>query len=207
MLRFLFVVFIFFSSAAQAEQSLLVFGDSLSAGYGIRSDEAWPRLLAQRLTAQGYPYTVVNASISGETSGGGASRLPAALARFKPAIVIIELGANDGLRGLPLTQLRDNLAAMIRMSRAAGAKVLLVGIELPPNYGSDYTRSFAAVYADLGRRQRVALLPFLFEGMGTERDAFQADGLHPTASAQPRLLDNVWRSLAPLLGKSRTAAP
>jgi len=202
MLRILFVVFVFFASAAQAQTTLLVFGDSLAAGYGIRQEEAWPVLLAQRLRARGYPYTVVNASISGETSGGGASRLGAALARFKPSIVIIELGANDGLRGLGLKQLRENLAAMIRMSQAAGARVLLVGIELPPNYGSEYTRGFAAVYADLGRAHGVALLPFLFAGLATEREAFQADGLHPTASAQPRLLDNVWRALLPLLRKT-----
>jgi len=200
--RFLFLVLVFFSGALQAQTNLLVFGDSLSAGYGIRSEEAWPTLLAQRLKAQGYPYTVANASISGETSGGGASRLGAALTRFKPAIVIIELGANDGLRGLPLTQLRDNLGRMIRMSQAAGARVLLVGMMLPPNYGSEYTRAFAAVYADLGRSHKVALLPFLFEGMAADRAAFQADGLHPTASAQPRLLDNVWRALLPLLRKT-----
>ena len=202
MLRILFALFIFIANAAQAEQTLLVFGDSLSAGYGIRQDQAWPALLDLRLKTQHYSYAVANASISGETSGGGAARFGAALARFKPSIVIIELGANDGLRGLQLTQLRDNLERMIRMSRAAGAQVLLVGIELPPNYGSDYTRGFAAVYTDLQRKHRVALLPFLFAGFATEREAFQADGLHPTAATQARLLDNIWRVLLPLLRKS-----
>ncbi len=200
--RILFVLLMFIASAAQAQQTLLVFGDSLSAGFGIRQDESWPSLLAARLEAQGYPYRVVNASISGETSGGGASRLSAALARFKPAIVIIELGANDGLRGLPLKQLRDNLAAMIRKSQSAGARVLLVGIKLPPNYGLDYTRDFDALFSELSRRHRTALLPFLFAGIATERESFQADGLHPTAQAQPRLLDNVWTVLLPLLRKN-----
>ena len=190
------------SGAARAQPTLLVFGDSLSAGYGIRQEDAWPSLLARRLEAQGYPYAVVNASISGETSGGGAARLGPALARFKPAIVVIELGANDGLRGLPIAQLRSNLAAMIRSCRSAGAQVLLIGMQLPPNYGADYTRDFAAVYSELARAHRIALLPFLFEAIAADRAAFQADDLHPTAAAQPRLLDSVWRALATLLKKT-----
>ena len=200
--RILFALLLFLAGAAHAGETLLVFGDSLSAGYGIRQDAAWPALLAQRLAAQHYAYTVANASISGETSGGGLSRLPAALARFRPAIVIIELGANDGLRGLSLAQLQTNLAAMILMSQHAGARVLLVGMALPPNYGADYTRGFAAVYRDQARARKVALLPFLFEGIADRRDAFQADGLHPTAEAQLQLLDNVWRALLPLLSKT-----
>ena len=200
--RILFLVLIFLASAVQAGQTLLVLGDSLSAGYGIRQDEAWPSLLAQRLQAQRYPYSVANASISGETSQGGAARLGEALSRHKPAIVIIELGANDGLRGLDLAQLRHNLDTMIRMSRAAGAEVLLIGMELPPNYGNDYAHGFASTYGELARKHRVALLPFLFAGFALEREAFQADGLHPTAATQPRLLDNVWRALLPLLRKS-----
>ena len=187
--------------AVQAQETLLVFGDSLSAGYGIAPDQSWPALLNRRLAAQGYPYTVVNASISGETSGGGAVRLDAALDRFKPAIVVIELGANDGLRGLNLAQLRANLEAMIRSSRERQARVLLVGMLLPPNYGEEYTRGFAAVYRELARAHKVALLPFLFAGIAGERSAFQADGLHPTAAAQPLLLDNVWHALQPLLRK------
>jgi len=178
-----------------------VFGDSLSAGLGMPRERAWPALLEARLAQRHYPYRVVNASISGETTSGGVTRLPEALAKFKPAIVILELGANDGLRGLAINEMRSNLDTMIRQSRARRVKVLLIGIRLPPNYGGDYTRKFADSYAELGRRYKTALLPFLFEGFAENRDAFQEDGLHPTAAIQPLMLDNVWRVLSPLLSK------
>jgi len=184
-----------------AAQTLLVFGDSLSAGFGISQAQSWPTLLAERLEREHYPYQVANVSISGETTSGGASRLGPALRQFKPAIVIIELGANDGLRGLPVQQMRANLDAMIRQSAASHARVLLVGIRLPPNYGVKYTTDFAKVYADLAKRHHIAFLPFLFDGFAGKRDAFQDDGLHPTAASQPLLLDNVWRALKPLLNK------
>ncbi|OIQ99163.1 esterase TesA precursor [mine drainage metagenome] len=196
------LVLSFICAAALADtQTILVFGDSLSAGLGMPREKSWPALLEDRLVQRHYPYRVVNASISGETTSGGLARLPGALAKFKPAIVIIELGANDGLRGLAVNEMRSNLDAMIRQSQARRVKVLLIGIRLPPNYGGDYTRKFADSYAELGRRYQTALLPFLFEGFAENRDAFQADGLHPTAAMQPTMLDSVWRVLLPLLSK------
>lgn len=191
-------------AAAEADkpaQTLLVFGDSLSAGLGMPQESAWPTLLKKRLTQRHYPYQVVNASISGETTSGGVSRLPTALRQFKPAIVIIELGANDGLRGLSLNEMRSNLDTMIRECQAHRVKVLLIGMRLPPNYGIDYTRGFADSYVELGRKHHTALLPFLFEGFAENRAAFQEDGLHPTAAMQPLMVDNVWRALLPLLRK------
>lgn len=178
---------------------ILVFGDSLSAGYGIDVREGWVALLQQRVQQQGYPHTVVNASVSGETTAGGRTRLPGALARHRPALVILELGANDGLRGLSLAQTRDNLAAMVRAAQKSGARVLLIGIHLPPNYGPAYTRSFHEIFGDLARRYRTALVPFLLEGVALDRTLMQADGLHPRTSAQPRILDNVWPSIDALL--------
>ncbi|HTJ97679.1 MAG TPA: arylesterase [Rhodocyclaceae bacterium] len=186
------------ASHAAASQNILVFGDSLSAGYGLAKQEAWPSLLDIRLKDKAPAYTVVNASISGETTAGGRSRLDAALQQHKPAIVIIELGANDGLRGLPLASMQDNLAAMIQNSQKAGAKVILIGMRLPPNYGKDYTEKFAANYASLSKQHKTGLVPFLFEGLNNA-DAFQADRLHPTAASQPQMLDTVWKVLKPLL--------
>ena len=188
-------------ASSQAGQTILVFGDSLSAGFGIGQEQSWPALLAQRLAAARDPYQIANASISGETTSGGLSRLAPALRQFQPAIVIIELGANDGLRGLSLKQMRANLDEMIRLCQDSHAQVVLVGIRLPPNYGLNYTAQFAAIYADLGRRHKTALVPFLFEGFAGNRDAFQEDGLHPTAATQPMMLANVWRALLPLLRK------
>jgi acyl-CoA thioesterase-1 len=185
--------------AAAPVPTILVVGDSLSAGYGIDVRDGWVALLGQRLVAQGYPHRVVNASVSGETTAGGFTRLPAALQRHRPEIVIIELGANDGLRGLSLAQTRANLESMIKAARAAGARVLLVGIHLPPNYGPAYTRKFRGVYDDLVRRYRLAYVPFLLEGVALTPGLMQPDGLHPVTSAQPRLLDNVWPYLEPLL--------
>ncbi len=175
--------------------TLLVVGDSLSAAYGIPEARSWVALLARRLPDR----RVVNASISGETSAGARVRLPELLERTDPDIVVIELGANDGLRGQPIDRLHDNLAAMIRLARAHGAAVLLVGMELPPNYGRRYTRDFRAVYRELAREYGVPLVPFLLTGVATEPGLMQADGLHPTAAAQPRILETVWRGLAGLL--------
>lgn len=184
--------------AAQAVQTILVFGDSLSAGYGIRQDAAWPVLLAKRLQQKRLDYSVVNASISGETTSGGRTRIDAALARYSPQVVIIALGANDGLRGLPVEQLRDNLTAIVTSAQKKNAQVLLVGQRIPPNYGS-YARQFHLVFGEVAKTRKTALVDFLLEGVATEPHLFQSDNLHPTAEAQPLLLNNVWRGLAPLL--------
>ncbi len=187
--------------AGTNDKSILVFGDSLSAGYDISQAQSWPSLLGQRLQKEQFPYNVVNASISGETSAGGRSRLPAALQQFKPAIVIIALGANDGLRGLPVAAMRANLQAMIVASRAAHAEVIIAGIRLPPNYGPDYVRGFEQTYGDLARRTKTPLVPFLLAGFADRPEAFQPDGLHPTAAFQPNIVDNIWPALQPLLKK------
>ncbi len=179
---------------------ILVLGDSLSAEYGLPRGTGWVQLLGERLRGNGAKYTVANASISGETTSGGRTRLPALLAQHRPAIVIIELGANDGLRGLPLPPMRDNLTTMVKASQAAGAKVLLVGIRVPPNYGREYAERFQQVYVDVARDQRVALAPFLLDGFANAEDMFQSDRFHPAAKAQARMLDNVWPHLQPLLG-------
>ncbi len=173
-------------------------GDSLSAGYGIRPELAWPSLLGKRLSERSMDYTVANLSISGETTAGGRSRLNPALDQHKPAIVILALGANDGLRGLPLKQMQENLNAMIDMAQKRGAKVLLAGIRLPPNYGP-YASDFYASFADISRSKKTTLLPFLLEPIASQGSFFQADNLHPTAEAQPLIMDHVWLSLRPLL--------
>lgn len=183
---------------AAAAKTILVFGDSLSAGYGIRQDAAWPALLERQLGAERADYSVANLSISGETTAGGRSRLAAALDRYQPRIVVIALGANDGLRGLPLDAMEDNLSAMVDRASQAGARVLLVGMRLPPNYG-DYASAFARVFESVARRKKLALVPFLLDGIANQASFFQADGLHPTAAAQPLILDNVNRGLKPLL--------
>jgi len=174
-----------------------VFGDSLSAGYGIPRESAWATLLQQELQHTHPQYHVVNASISGETTSGGRQRIGRALREHKPAIVILELGANDGLRGTPLAITEANLGYIIRQSISAHARVLLVGIQLPPNYGADYTTRFRNLYPKLARQYHVSLLPFLLEGVAA--DQFQADNLHPIAQAQPRILQNVMQKLKPLL--------
>ena len=188
-------------ASSQAAPTILIVGDSLSAGFGIPQQQSWPVLLAKRLVNEHRPQTVINISISGETSSGGLSRLGPALRQHQPEIVIIALGANDGLRGLSLEQMRDNLGAMIQQSQAAHAQVVLLGMQLPPNYGLEYTRQFQQVFVELARRHKTALLPFMFAGFAERRDAFQNDGLHPTAAVQPLLLNNVWRVLQPLLRK------
>ena len=180
---------------------ILVWGDSLSAAYGLETSQGWAALLDARLKAQGYDYTVVNGSVSGETTAGGLTRLPEALKEHKPAIVLLELGANDGLQGLPVKLMEDNLGRMITLSRKAGAKVVLLGILMPPNYGPAYTREFRDVYVDLARRYQLPFLPFLLEGIAQDRELLQADGKHPKAEGEPKVLDNVWTKLVPLLKK------
>jgi len=179
--------------------TLLVVGDSISAAFGLDSRQGWVALLEKRLDEEGFEHAVVNASISGDTSAGGAARLSALLAEHKPELVIIELGGNDGLRGQPPAQLQQNLASMVEKSQQAGAKVLILGMRLPPNYGARYTTSFAQVFADLAEQKKVPLVPFFLEGVGGVPGMMQADGIHPTESAQAVLLDNVWPTLKPLL--------
>jgi acyl-CoA thioesterase-1 len=187
------------AGAAQAAPTILVFGDSLSAAFGIPRESGWVNLLARRLEARKPPFRVVNASVSGETSAGGLTRLPEALATHRPAIVILALGANDGLRGLPTRETARNLEAMIRLAKKQGGTVLLVGMRLPPNYGGAYTRKFQALFGEVAKTGKVRLVPFLLEDMAGQRERFQADGLHPDAQAQPVLLENIWRELGPML--------
>lgn len=187
------------SGSAHAAPAILVYGDSLSAAYGISQKDGWVTLLQERLRRRRLDYTVVNASISGETSSGGASRIAATLARHRPAIVILALGSNDGLRGLPLTQMRENLAHIMRASQQAGCRVLLAGMKLPPNYGPQYTKDFEQVFVTLARQYRSALVPFLLEGVAGKRQLFLDDNIHPTAQAQPIVLETVWKTLQPLL--------
>jgi len=183
-----------------AARTLLVFGDSLSAAYGLSPDQGWVHLLGER-AARIDGWHVVNASVSGETTAGGLRRLPADLARHKPAMVVIALGANDALRGQPIAGIRDNLEKMVRLARQARAEPVLVGIMIPPNYGIDYAEQFRALYPAVAAKNRIPIVPFLLEGIADKPDLFQADQLHPTASAQPIILDNVWKTLEPLLRK------
>jgi len=179
--------------------TVLIVGDSISAAFGLDTRLGWVSLLEQRLKQEGFTDTVINASVSGDTSAGGQARLPALLAAHKPELVILELGGNDGLRGQLPAQLQQNLSSMIDSSRAAGAKVLLLGMRLPPNYGARYTQAFAAVYSSLAEEKRVALVPFFLDGVGGIPELMQADGLHPAVAAQGKLLENVWPTLKPLL--------
>jgi acyl-CoA thioesterase-1 len=187
------------ASASAFAGTVLVWGDSLSAGYGLRPQQAWPSLLEKKIADARLPHTVINASISGETTAGGRSRLPAALQTHRPSLVVIELGANDGLRGLPVAAMSTNLQAMIDASRQAGAKVLLIGMRMPPNYGPDYTTRFEKAFQDLARANKLRLVPFMMEGFADQRVYFQQDGIHPVADAQPLILDTIWRELKPLL--------
>jgi acyl-CoA thioesterase-1 len=186
-------------NAVASDRTILVFGDSLSAAYGIRAEQGWVALLAQRLQAQGYGYQVINASVSGETSTGGLERLPRALQLHTPEIVILELGANDGLRGLPVSALHESLARMVQLSQAAGARVLLVGIRIPPNYGPRYTEEFARVYPELAQQYHLPLVPFLLDKVALDPALMQEDGMHPNAAGEPRVLDTLWPYLKPLL--------
>jgi acyl-CoA thioesterase-1 len=187
------------AAAAAPAPVVLVVGDSLSAEYGLPRDSGWVKLLSDRLTHDGAKYSVVNASISGETTSGGRTRLPALLKQHRPAIVVIELGANDGLRGLPLAAMRGNLAAMVDTSLSSGARVLLVGTRVPPNYGRDYAERYFATFGELARQRKVALAPFLLDGFAERLEYFQADRIHPNENAQPLMLANVWLHLKPLL--------
>ena len=184
---------------APAARTVLVMGDSLSAAYGLSASQGWVALTADRIGKTRPGWRVVNASVSGETTAGGASRIAAEMQRHRPAVVVIELGANDGLRGLPLAQTRANLEKMIKAAQVGKAKVLLVGMRMPPNYGPDYTRGFEQNYTALAKQYNTALLPFLLEPIALDRAAYQADNLHPVASAQPKLRDHVWKALDPLL--------
>ena len=185
-------------ASAASPAVILVVGDSLSAEYGLKRGSGWVALLEGRLAQEKVPAKVVNASISGDTTSGGRARLPALLAQHKPTHVVLELGANDALRGLPVPGTEDNLAAMTQAAQKAGARVLLVGMQVPPNYGTDYTQRFAAMYAKVARQFKAGLVPFLLAGVADAPDAralFQADGIHPRAEAQPKMLDNVWPEL------------
>jgi acyl-CoA thioesterase-1 len=198
---FLFVLLIFTAPFARAaERPILVLGDSLSAAYHIDPGAGWVALLAQRLKANNSSIAVVNASISGETTAGGLTRLPALLTQHKPGVVVVELGANDGLRGLPLDQIRTNLDAIIKTSRDAGAKVVLLGIELPVNYGTQYRVGLRDMYRDAAKEFNAPLVPFLLDGVALDPKLMQDDGLHPLATGEPKVLDNVWPTLQIVVG-------
>jgi acyl-CoA thioesterase-1 len=199
----LLALFLLLSAACQASgdnQTILIIGDSLSAGYGVDEQQSWVTLLQNQLAAEGYGYRVINASISGDTTGGGLRRLPRALAQHQPGIVLIELGGNDGLRGTPTPVIRRNLAAMIEMCQEIGAQVLLAGMRMPPNYGAAYTRDFADLYRDLADDSGAALITFFMHNVALEPALMQTDGIHPNTAGQPILLENVWPALEPLIG-------
>ena len=189
------------ASAQEDSPVLLVFGDSLSAGYRMNEEEGWVALLAVRLVQEGASFRVVNASVSGETTDGGLARLPAALATHKPAVVILELGGNDGLRGLPVASIKQNLLQMVTLSQAAGARVILAGIQIPPNYGPRYTGPFTSQYQEIAEDLALPLIPFLIDGIAQQPELVQDDGIHPTAEAQGKVLENVWPVLAPVLNE------
>jgi len=197
----LLILFIVLPARAQVPEAetVLILGDSLSAAYGMEVSESWPSLLQDRFDAQGLSYRVFNSSIAGDTTQGGLARLPRLLDRQQPAVVLVELGGNDGLRGLPLEVTRSNLSAMIDHSRDAGAAVILSEIRIPPNYGPSYTEKFNAIFHELAEQDGVTLLPFLLEEIALEPGMMMADGIHPTAEAQPVILDTVWLVLRPLL--------
>jgi acyl-CoA thioesterase-1 len=187
------------NAAGPAPSTVVVLGDSLSAGYGVKIQEGWVNLLGKRLASEGYGYNVVNASVSGETTQGGLARLPRALEAHKPAIVIVELGANDGLRGLPLTASRENLRQIIELVQTAKARIVLVGMVIPPNYGARYGQEFRDMFAALAAQYHPAFVPFFLDKVALKPELMQADGLHPNAQGQPQLLENLWPKLKPLL--------
>lgn len=188
-------------AAADSAYTLMVYGDSLSAAYGIDESRGWVELLSRKLEEQGFPYQVVNGSVSGETTTGGLSRLPAMLDSYRPDLVILELGGNDGLRGLPLNAIRQNLVTMVQLSRDSGATVLLAGIQIPPNYGPRYTEPFYQQFSDIAKEFDLPLVPFLIDGIPQQPELMQNDGIHPKAEAQGMILDNVWPVLVPMLKK------
>jgi acyl-CoA thioesterase-1 len=197
--KFALILALAAAPAVASARTILVFGDSLSAGYGLAQTQSWPSLLEKRLREEGFDYRVANASISGETTTGGASRIEGALKAHRPDLVVLELGANDGLRGQSIDVMKRNLEAMIDASRRVKADVLLVGMRLPPNYGTSYTEKFQQVYSELARSKKTALVPFLFEGFAEDARFFQSDRVHPTSEAQATMLDTVWKGLKPLL--------
>jgi len=204
---FLLALLFALAAPALAQQPLpviLVFGDSLSAGHGIHVEQGWVSLLARKISQLGYGYSVINASVSGETTAGGLDRLPHALELQRPRILILELGSNDGLRSLPLGGTRDNLDRMIALARARGAEVLLLGMRMPPNYGERYTTAFQNMYTELAQAHKLSLVPFLLDRVALDPALMQSDGIHPNEAGQPLLLDNVWPKLEPML---RAAAP
>jgi acyl-CoA thioesterase-1 len=201
MIRLILVLFVIVLPTKVVAGNILILGDSLSAGYGIALADSWPELLKVRLSQMGYSQQVNNASISGETAAGGRNRLEDLLAIWQPGILIIELGANDGLRGSPIATIRDNLDNIIRRTLATGAQVVVAGVLLPPNYGALYTRQFQEVYTDLAGRYDLRFLPFILEGVYDQPELMLNDGFHPSALAQPLILDNIWRVLQPLLGQ------
>jgi acyl-CoA thioesterase-1 len=198
-LRYVLLFACLAAAPAHGAQAIVIFGDSLSAGYGLPQGAGWVDLLQQRLRREKLDYDIVNASISGETTFGGRNRIEAVLREHKPAVVVVELGANDGLRGNAIETTRANLAAIVAACRKAGAKVLVVGMRIPPNYGPVYTRRFEAVFAEVARQQNASLVPFMLDGFADRREMFQADGIHPNEQAQPRVLDNVYKRLRGLL--------
>jgi acyl-CoA thioesterase-1 len=195
----LFVMCLAPAGAAAPGKALLVYGDSLSSAYGMPERHGWVALLEERLKRERPDYSVANASISGETTAGGLARLDKVLERTKPVVFVLELGANDGLRGLPVAAMKKNLETMIQRAQRAGARVLLVGMRLPPNYGDEYAGSFERAFAEVAKTRKIAYLPFLLEGFGEKPEMFQPDRVHPVEKAQPIVLDNVWKLLAPLL--------
>ena len=192
-------------AANSSAPAILVVGDSLSAGFGIEVSDGWVALLQDRLNAEGYEYRVVNASISGDTTGGGLRRLPRALERHEPVITVVELGGNDGLRATPVAIIRKNLERMIALSRDAGSLVVLAGMQLPPNYGAAYTDAFAEVYAEVAEEQEVGLIPFFMDGVALNPEKLLPDMIHPNADGQPVLLENAWSALKPLLAEPARA--
>lgn len=199
LIRLLLLLLTLTLSSHAGAATVLVYGDSLSAGYGLARGEDWAQLLAQRLRERKTDYTVANASISGETTLGGLNRFEDALRTYKPAVTILALGANDGLRGSDLDAMRRNLERMIDAAQKAKSRVVLVGMRIPPNYGRQYTEKFQNIFSDLAKKRRVPLVPFLLEGFADRRDYFQPDNLHPTAAAQPLILETVWKALEPQL--------
>ena len=195
------ILFALVASTAQAAQTIVVFGDSLSAAYGIQPNTGWVALLENKLKQQNSAYKVVNASISGETTSGGLTRFDQMLKTHQPKIVVIELGANDGLRGLSLDDMQSNLNNMIAQAKAKNATVMLLGMKIPPNYGIQYTQKFSGIYETLAKQYKLNLVPFFLDGVAGNRSLVQDDGLHPTAAAQPKLLENIWPKLEDLLKK------
>jgi acyl-CoA thioesterase I len=202
----LFLIILAAPPAMAAQPVVLIVGDSLSAGYGLAMHENWPSLLQDRLAASGYPHRVVNASISGDTTSGGLARLPGALERNAPSVVLIGLGGNDGLRAIPIAEIRRNLSRMIQLSEHAGARVLLAGVHIPPNYGPAYTQAFHNIYHELAEEYGVGLVPFILDGVALDPELMQDDRIHPTAAAQPVIIENVWPALEPLLGRTIVGA-